>query len=480
MKIGLDRKGMHVTILGGGLGGLGVGYYASRGDIPFTVYEAGARVGGNCVTLRRGDFRFDSGAHRFHDKDPEITTEMRKLLGGALKTVDVPSKVYDRGRLLDFPLRPFDLARNLGVRTCGRVALEVLRERFRRAGHMHDFEGFAVNTYGRTVAERFLLNYSRKLWGRPCRQLSPVIGGKRLQGLNLRTFMAESIRPGRSDSKHMEGVFYYPTLGIETISKRLVESFDARNVMTGSAITSISHDGRRIHAVEVNGQKWVLVDEVVSTLPLDRFLAMMRPAAPARLLDIAGMLQYRNLMLVTLFLNVPSVIRAATVYFPDVEFPFTRVYEPKNRCPQMAPADQTSLVAEIPCDTDDALWSLDDERITERVRSSLEKIGWVGGDQVIDTAVIRLKRAYPILTLDAERAVGEIAQYLERFSNLAISGRNGKFIYSSIHDMMRLGKTIVDRYAAGREDRPRIVELKGSTGEVVRMQTDTQEQILSS
>ena len=33
----------------------------------------GEVVGGNCRTFTCGDFKFDSGAHRFHDKDPDIT-----------------------------------------------------------------------------------------------------------------------------------------------------------------------------------------------------------------------------------------------------------------------------------------------------------------------------------------------------------------------------------------------------------------------
>ena len=71
----------HISILGGGLAGLAVGHFARKHGFTFRIYEAGDEVGGNCRTFCRGDFRFDSGAHRFHDKDAAITNEIRRLLG---------------------------------------------------------------------------------------------------------------------------------------------------------------------------------------------------------------------------------------------------------------------------------------------------------------------------------------------------------------------------------------------------------------
>ena len=435
-----------LAILGGGPGGLSVAYYAAKRGIPFTVYEAGPRVGGNCVTFQHGDFLFDSGAHRFHDKDPEITAEMQRLLGDALKTVDVPSKIYDNGRMVNFPLLPFDLARHLGFRTLCRAGLEVLGSRLGRRRDERTFEGLSVGRYGRTIAQRFLLGYSEKLWGRPCVELSPSIAGRRLGGLNLWTFLTESLRSSASNSRHLDGRFCYPTLGIETISRRLAESFGPRHIATSAVVTGVAHDGHRIEAVEINGRTWVRTEKVVSTLPLGTLVRAMRPSVPERILELSNALCYRSLVLAALFVNVPSVTRAATVYFPGRDFPFTRVYEPKNRCPKMSPAGQTSLVAEIPCRGGDALWLLDDDQIVARIRSQLVDIGWLRPEQVIGSAVTRLNHAYPVLTLEAEQAVREITDYLAGFSNLTLAGRNGRFVYASIHDVLRSGREMVDRF----------------------------------
>ena len=73
------KKTANITILGGGPAGLAVGYYARKNSLDFTIYEANNHIGGNCITFRHGDFLFDSGAHRLHDKDVEITEEIKSL-----------------------------------------------------------------------------------------------------------------------------------------------------------------------------------------------------------------------------------------------------------------------------------------------------------------------------------------------------------------------------------------------------------------
>ena len=107
-------RSIHLTILGGGPAGLAAGYFARKEGIPFTLFEANHRLGGNAVTYRHGEFLFDSGAHRFHDKDPEITQEIKTLLGAELRQIHVPSQICIKNRFVDFPLSPFNLLLNLG------------------------------------------------------------------------------------------------------------------------------------------------------------------------------------------------------------------------------------------------------------------------------------------------------------------------------------------------------------------------------
>jgi protoporphyrinogen oxidase len=68
-----------ITILGGGVAGLAVAYYAQMQGVDHEIYDQAERGGGNAVTLNFENFYFDSGAHRFHDKDEEATRKSKKL-----------------------------------------------------------------------------------------------------------------------------------------------------------------------------------------------------------------------------------------------------------------------------------------------------------------------------------------------------------------------------------------------------------------
>ena len=147
----------------------------------------------------------------------------------------------------------------------------------------------------------------------------------------------------------------------------------------------------------------------------------------------------------------------------------------------MSPAEQTSLVAEIPCQIDDGTWACGDDELIEMVRSKLVDIGWITEAEVMNASVRRLDYAYPILEVGAEPAVREIRAYLESFANLTLSGRNGRFVYSWIHDMMKYGREIVGQYCRKyREARPPILELKTPGGKGMSTQIDETQQMLSS
>ena len=82
MKIDSKNKRLdRIHIIGGGPAGLSVGYYASKLDIDISVFEASSSIGGNCRTLIDGEFRYDTGAHRLHDKTNLLQKKLKRCLG---------------------------------------------------------------------------------------------------------------------------------------------------------------------------------------------------------------------------------------------------------------------------------------------------------------------------------------------------------------------------------------------------------------
>ncbi|MTI33504.1 FAD-dependent oxidoreductase [Xanthovirga aplysinae] len=434
-----------ISILGGGPAGLAVGYFARKQQLPFQIFEAGARTGGNCVTVKHGDFRFDSGAHRFHDKSGEITDEFLRLMGKEMKKIHVPSQIYHQGAFIDFPLTPLDLFKKLGAKTFLKAALKLGVSRFLPTNKDgSNFRDIALSSYGPVIAEKFLLDYSKKLWGTETSDLSPEVAGKRLNGLDLRTFLVEALFGRQAKTTHVDGSFYYPEQGIGQMMERLVEFCGKDHIAVNSRITKVFHDNGQIHSIEINHKEQLSVDRVVSTLPISLLIQLMDPLPPQEILNVARQLRFQHLLLVAFFLDKPKVSGNASIYFPDKEFLFTRIVEPSRRSEKLSPKGKTSLVCEIPCPENSTLWKEDENELIGKVKKQLLSTKLIRDDEIIGQTTYPIPFAYPVLDIRYKERVSELMNYLNSFKNLHLSGRNGRFQYSHIHDQMQFGKDIVE------------------------------------
>ncbi|MBI5058198.1 FAD-dependent oxidoreductase [candidate division KSB1 bacterium] len=434
----------HLTILGGGPAGLAVGYFAAKQRLPFTVLEAGEVVGGNARTIRYGEFLFDTGAHRFHDKHAEITRELLSLLGEDLIVASAPSLILWRNRRIDFPLSPGNLLSKLGPLLTARAAVDYTFSRNANRGAGGSLEALAVARYGKTIADLFLLHYSEKLWGLPANMLSPFVSGQRLKGLNLTTFLVEALRGRRAKTEHLDGKFYYPRRGIGMITERLAQTCGEANIRTNARVTRLVHSDRRIRAVEVNHRERIEVDTVVTSLPLGLNAGLLDPAPPARVIELASKLKFRHVVILILFLHRERVSHHASLYFPEREIPFTRIYEPKNRSAEMAPRNQTSLAIEFPCGIEDNRWRMSAQELADLAIPILESKRLITRADVFDATIHRIPFAYPILACGIEGSVRELVDYLSVFENLQPVGRNGLFNYTHIHDLLEAGRLLID------------------------------------
>lgn len=434
-----------VTILGGGPAGLALGYYAKQKKYNFTIYEGQNHIGGNCKTFNHKGFLFDSGAHRIHDKSTEVTHLIQELMDDELKQIHSPSQIYKKGQFIDFPLTPLNLMSKLGARAFLKATAHIFKESLKAKKENNSFQDIALKAYGKHIAENFLLNYSEKLWGVPCSQLSPKIAGQRLKGLNLKTFIIEGLLGLKAKTKHIDGAFYYPDYGIGSIFEKLATACGREHILTNHKVTKIHHHNQQIQSIELNGQEKIKVEHLLNTLPLNIFLNILDPAPPAAVLELVQQIRFRNIVLIVFMIDKPRINNNASMYFPDSKYPFTRIYEPKNRSPKMAPAHQTTLAVEIPCQHSDTWWKLDDQTLTATIKEAVLGLGFFEEQELLDVVTKRLPFAYPILELGFEEKVQEILAYLDRFDNLYTNGRNGIFQYSHIHDMFLTGKEIVEK-----------------------------------
>ena len=443
-----------LVILGGGVAGLSAALEAERRGVEYELFEAGPQLGGNARTFDVAGFRFDSGAHRLHDRFPDVTARVRDLLGDELRRVDELSRIQYADGFVDFPLRPWDLARKLPPRHCLRAGFDLVRSRLRPRATPANLAQLANQRYGRAIAAPFLIQYSEKLWGYPADQLSIEVAGNRLEGLGVRRILSGAVRRPPGPSQHLEGSFLYPREGIGSLARAMVNTCRRGTLHTLAPVTAIEHDGRRVRAVVVRGERRVAVRHVISTLPLAAQLSLLQPAPGTAFLEAARRLEFRQVILVAVFLRRARAARYASTYFPDPRWPFTRVHEPAVRSAAMAPPGHTSLVAEVPCFAADEVWQRNDDALAGQVKDALIDASMIAREEIVGSAVRRLHNAYPILRTGVAEQAARAREALAGLENLSLVGRVATFRYLHLHDLMRAAFAAVGALAGEREALP--------------------------
>ncbi len=442
-----------LTILGGGPAGLGTAFYAHRAGVPFLLFEKSPHLGGLCRTLKHAGHSYDCGAHRLHDRDADITGDLRAMLGDELVVVDAPSKIYDRGRFIDFPPTPLNvLFSGFNLWETGRIGIELIRSR-RRPAPAVSFADFAVNQFGETLARRLLLNYSEKLWGLPADQLSPDVATRRLQGMTLTSLFFEVLFPKRKTT-HIDGSFLYPRDGYGHIVETLAAAIPQASVRTEHDIVRLECDRNRIRRIHFAEQRHVDPDSrLVSTLPLTLTVKFLGDQVADEVREAVSGLRFRHVRLFFLRLAQPKVSDNASIYIPDPKMCVTRMYEPRNRSPKMAPPGETSLVVEVPCFADDPIYATTTEDLAARVIAELDSIGIISAAKVLEWRHHFLPNAYPVYSLNYAARVSQVIEALSAISNLDLIGRGGQFFYSHLHDQLRFGKDYVASLPDTSEER---------------------------
>ena len=443
----LSKKLNPVIILGAGLAGLSAGYSLVRADNTVIVFESYSEVGGLSRTVRKGEFRFDLGGHRFHPKNENIDQFVKNLLDGDYLTVPRKSKIFLKNKFFDYPLKPANALLGLGISTTFKALFDYSREKVKNLfidPENISLEDWVVAHFGRTMFNIYFKEYSEKIWGIKCDRISEEWVSKRIEGLSLGVALKNAFFKfsGRKIDTFVDK-FIYPTMGIGQISDRLKAEIENKNtVLTNTRVVQINHKDFVINNVIAKNREQVFDvkgSEFVSSIPLTNLLNMLNPAPPQDVLDSVSKLRYRDIVVVTIMLDREGVTDLTWMYLPGHDMPIGRIHEPKNWSPSMAPEGKTHIVAEYFCFKDDNIWNSSDKELTEMTVRQLESLGFIDKKEVIDSCIVRVPKAYPLYEVGYSEYYSRIVNYLENFKNLHIIGRTGMFKYLNMDRAIESG-----------------------------------------
>jgi len=448
----LDRHEAEVVrpvIMGAGPAGLTAAWALTHSGIGVDVLEADpAEVGGIARTASYKGFRFDIGGHRFFTKAADVEELWHEILDKE-DWLRVPrmSRIYYRGKFFNYPLKPLNALRGLGlIETVLCVVSYMWARVFPRKPEV-SFEDWVRNRFGERLYRIFFKTYTEKVWGMPCHEISADWAGQRIKGLSLLGAIKDALLPksGGEVVKTLIEEFEYPKFGPgmmwETAASKIAPL--GGKVHMGHRVTAIRHEQGRVREVEATssaGTRAVFEGtDFISTLPIRELVNMLSPAAPAEVRAAADALRYRDFLTIVLIVDRPDSFPDNWIYVHDPSVRLGRVQNFRNWSPHMVPdPSKTALGLEYFCNATEELWSMDNEDLIALGTKELAAIGLCDPREVIDGTVVRMPKAYPVYDDTYQQNVAVVREYLDRrLTNLQLAGRNGMHKYNNQdHSMM--------------------------------------------
>lgn len=436
-----------VAVLGGGLAGLSAAYELMKAGKKVIVIEKESDVGGLARTIRVGDFSFDTGPHRWYTKSNMVNNWMSSLLGKRIIRIPRLTRIYFDKKFFYYPIKIGNAMSGIGIYKAFRSLIDyfIARTQFRLTKKQpRTLEEGYINQFGRTLYEIFFKRYSEKLWGRKCTQISADWIGQRSRGFNIMTILKDTFFRSRKVVSFVDE-FSYPKKGIGQLAWTLADGIkkSGGEILLESEVSKIKHDKSKIVSVIINNKgtkKEIKARQFISSIAISDFISFLFPVASSSVLKVNKKLKYRDEVQVALFINKEKITPDTWIYVHPFELPYVRIMEMDNWSPQFSPKGKTTLVFEIVCNKGDNVWKKSDRELIDEVSESyLKEFNLIKKDDILGGFVHRVAKEYPVYHLNYKEDVAFLKNFLKRFDNLQLVGRNGIFRYNNMDHSIEMG-----------------------------------------
>jgi len=502
-------------LIGAGPAGLTAALeFLRRSDVHPIVLEASHEIGGISRTIRHNGNRIDIGGHRFFSKSdrvmnwwmdlmpPEASADTQHALrhqnkqrtlktnGSGLtpETTDLvmlvrprKSRIYFLRCFFDYPIKlTGDTLGKLGLVRTLKIGVSYLLARVFPRKVETSLEDFLINRFGRQLCLTFFKSYTEKVWGVPCEKISAEWGAQRIKGLSLTTAVLHFLKKAFSSQKNQDvqqkgtetsliEKFLYPKYGPGQLWEHAADQIREQGgeILLGWRATRLFVEGDAITAVEAvsdTGQRRRFdADYVFSTMPVRELIDALDTPIPSEVREVSDGLQYRDFITVGLLVDHLTVreadggpLKDNWIYIQEPDVLVGRLQIFNNWSPYMvADPSKTWIGLEYFCYQTDALWKMADEDLKKFAIAEVEKIGILRACDVTDAHVVRVPKTYPAYFGTYDR-FHVIRDFLDRYHNLYLVGRNGMHKYNNQDHSMLTAMTAVDNILAGVRDKDNV------------------------
>jgi protoporphyrinogen oxidase len=390
------------------------------------------------------------------------------------------SRIFYLRKLFDYPLK-LDLAtlRNLGAVRTVKAGLSYVASSIRPIRPEKTLEDFLINRFGRHLYQTFFKSYTEKVWGVPCDQISAEWGAQRIKGLSLRKALAHHFRKmigsrsaeiGQKDTEtSLIEKFLYPKLGPGQLWEEVASRVRAEGgeILTGWTVCGIHTAGDRLTGVtarsDAGDQFFFPAQYVFSTMPVKELVQAFDSPPPPEVSEVSDGLMYRDFITVGLLLSRLKIreqgegpLKDNWIYIQEPDVLVGRMQIFNNWSPYMVgDPEKVWIGLEYFCNDTDELWHKSDKDMIALALQEIEKMGIASSADYQDATVIRMEKTYPAYFGTYDR-FPVIREFVDRYHNLFLVGRNGMHKYNNQDHSMLTAMTAVDNIVEGRRDKANI------------------------
>jgi protoporphyrinogen oxidase len=494
-------------IIGAGPAGLTAAYeFLKRTDIKPIVIEKCGQVGGISKTVDYKGNKMDFGPHRFFSKSDRVMNWWTNIMplhvskGQDLtisyqnkqRTIDTddltttgeadrnpPTKsmlviqrltrIYFLRQFFNYPIQlSIATLGQLGIFTTIRIICSYLYARLFPRKPQKSLEDFMINKFGKVLYHLFFKDYTEKVWGVNCNDISADWGAQRIKGVSLSKAIlhaAKSLTQKKKGDINQKGTetslieqFLYPAMGagamweevarqVEAMGGKIVKHYEVKHILTdGDTISGIKALNTQTGQLEqLEG------DYFISTMPIQELITGIQGPVSEEVKKVAAGLMYRDFIYAGVLVKKMAVetLKDSWIYIQEKNVKVARMQIYNNWGPYMInDPDTVWLGLEYFCTKGDAIWKMNDEEIKKLAVQELISMDLVYAEDVLDSTVNRMEKTYPAYFGTYDR-FSVIQQYLDHFANLFLVGRNGMHKYNNADHSMLTAMVAVDNIVAG-------------------------------
>ena len=427
----------NIAVLGSGMGGFGAAHRLHREGVRPVVFDGNAHVGGHTASFRHDSgFVFDLGPHISFTTDPRIQELFAANVDHQYETVQIHLNNYWRGY---WPTHPVQLhLHGLPDDVVVKVIADFVAEHQAGAREIRNYADWLVASFGRTFAELFPMQYTRKYHLTSAENMSTDWLGPRIYRPSLEEVLQGALSAA-APQKHYITHFRYPTRGgFDSYLRGFSSLVDLR-----LEHEVVGLDPRAKELRFANGRR-AGYDGVVSSIPLPDLIPMVA-GTPADVLDAARRLSCSTCVLVNLGVDRADLSEAHMTYFYDEDICFTRVSFPHLLSPRNAPPGAGSIQAELYFSDRYRPLEQRPEELIDPVIADLRRCGVLReDDRILFRDAMTIRNANVIFDLDRKAALETAHGYLDDLG-IAYCGRYGDWGYMWTDESFISGERAAER-----------------------------------